>query len=283
VGRFFASTSSCDRDDDKAAAVRSLPRSLPFLHMAVMASDGKKAIQMMRILLKSGMDVNVVDSDGKTALMYLVERSVSHARVDFLLKEGIDVNIRDKKNNETAFFIVWRLRRRVLEDADILGEKYYAAANQQDGRLSELARRLLEGGDVDLCAVDSSGRTPIMLICADGSFSYRIHDLLQKLLKDMHESKRSSCLHQLDDKGRSALMYTMERRLPVDIVQVLLQNFSTNPLVGDPQGVHTFFGLLRNGFKTSIFGSTLDYGPGKQESKWDRIFELINHFSRTWM
>jgi len=278
---FFASTSSScqDEEHDKDVAVRSPPRSLPFLHMAASADDTEKAVAMMKILLNSGMDVNVLDSDGKTALIYLVERStqVVYDQVDFLLEEGIDVNIRGKKNDETAFFIVWRRRRKVLEDADRLGEKYYAAANQQDERLSELARLLLEDDGHDLCAVDSSGRTPIMLICADGSFSYRIQDLLRGILKDMDKTKRSKCLHQLDDKGKSALMYTMERRLPMDIARVLLQNFATDPLVGDPQGVYAFFGLLRNGFNTSIFCSSDDFGLGKQESKWDRIFELINH------
>jgi len=231
----------------------------PFLHMAASVDDPVKALTMMKILLKSGMDVNVLDADGRTALMAILETGIEGLfdRAVLLLDHGTDLNILDK-NNDTSFFVAWRRRH--------LAAVYGAEHNFV---LSSIVERMLDKG-INLCTTDSSGRTPLMLICGDDTFvdSRRLKSILERILTRMDETQRSSCLNALDKEGKSVLLHAMDLMKPTDIVLKLLE-LSANPFVGDPTGSKLFFRLIYGEPKR---GCIVDLSAPKEK---DKTLEVI--------
>ena len=67
---------------------------------ALMISSGKGYLPIVQLLLDSGADINLVDIEGRTALMYAVKHS---AILRILLKNGANPLIRENINSFTAY------------------------------------------------------------------------------------------------------------------------------------------------------------------------------------
>jgi len=161
-------------------------------------------------------------------------------RALLLLDHDIDLNIRDNYN-DTAFFIAWRKHVQTKEDE--------IDEDSEDGTehtvtFSTLIERMLDKG-IDLCATNSSGRTPLMVMCGDDAFpdSRQLKSILERILTRIDESKRSLCLNTLDNEGDSVIMYAMARMRPAEIVLTLLE-LSADPFVGDQTRSNLFFRLI---------------------------------------
>ena len=120
------------------------------------------------MLLKKGVDVNTIDNDGITALMwasYLGHKEI----VSMLLKKGADVNAKDRRN-ETALMrsamspTKWRLRQR------------------------EIVSMLLEKG-ADVNAMDNLCFTALMWAYKKGNVD--IVSMLQKKKKEIRDALSS--------------------------------------------------------------------------------------------
>ena len=67
---------------------------------ALMISSGKGYLPIVQLLLDSGADINLVDIEGRTALMYAIKHS---AILRILLKNGANPLIRENINEYTAY------------------------------------------------------------------------------------------------------------------------------------------------------------------------------------
>lgn len=70
------------------------------LHYAVLNSSPEQ-LDVIRILLENGADLNAVDKDGRTVLHYVAEAGITRA-IPFLIQKGIDLSKRDYKKQKTA-------------------------------------------------------------------------------------------------------------------------------------------------------------------------------------
>ncbi len=77
-------------------------------------SDEQKQIALTKVLLLKGADPNLVDEDGKTALMHASDgwprgdqiRLLPSERVRLLLEAGANVNVMDKNGNTALYYAV---------------------------------------------------------------------------------------------------------------------------------------------------------------------------------
>lgn len=66
---------------------------------------------LISLLIEKGMNINVQDKDGKTALMYFVEYSQESDFIEWLIDQGFDVHIKDKFGKTAWDFARSRDRR----------------------------------------------------------------------------------------------------------------------------------------------------------------------------
>lgn len=90
--------------------LKSLPRKEKnkLFHRYVIEGD----IVKVRMILNSGVNVDVKNSTGRTALMMAAERG-DYEMVKLLLRKGSNINITDKLNNDAFDYALDRI---MLED-----------------------------------------------------------------------------------------------------------------------------------------------------------------------
>lgn len=141
------------------------------------ACSGKESHIIVKMLLKGGANINDVDSDGKTALIYAVE----HHNIDttkYLIDAGSDLNVKTKygrtallqcvvSRNYSKFEILKQLIT-AGADVNVMDNNGYSAINWvvREGFNSdpdEVAEviKLMIGKKVDLTKKDATGMTPL--------------------------------------------------------------------------------------------------------------------------
>ena len=109
------------------------------------AVDGKK-VEMVKMLIDAGADVNIKNKDNETALYSLLHYDETKKRVEIakeLIKAGTDLNLKPH-GNHTAL--------------------HYASKNNKE----EIAKALIDGG-ADLNVRDKEGNTPLNVITFQNS------------------------------------------------------------------------------------------------------------------
>jgi len=133
-------------------------------------------------MVEKGVDVNIQNRDGNTALMALLQKDsnqVQSETVEFLIESGTDLNLVNK-NKQNALFLV--VQKNNKKEFDLIIEKNIINLNYQDGQgntglhFACLYRRekyaeLLIKKDADLNIQNNDGKTP-------HTFKQAIYDLM---------------------------------------------------------------------------------------------------------
>ncbi|XP_059168432.1 serine/threonine-protein phosphatase 6 regulatory ankyrin repeat subunit B-like [Physella acuta] len=150
-------------------------------------------------------DIDMGDSEGKTALMYAVETSYnSHIVLQLLEQHKADVNVVDNKGKTALVYAV-------------VGE----------WRNKHVVRQLLEHHKVDVNVVDNEGKTALMYAVVE---QWRNKDIVRQLLEH-HKVD----VNVVDNKGKTALMYAVETWHNKH-VRLLLEHHMTDVNVVDNKG-----------------------------------------------
>jgi len=94
----------------------SVSSSPPFLHTAL-SVPGRKGLKMMKILVKAGMDINVLDKDGETVLHEFLERYRSDVEwLKGLLDLGCNPLVQDRQGRTALHVLVQDHSKNDLDD-----------------------------------------------------------------------------------------------------------------------------------------------------------------------
>lgn len=97
----------------------------------------RKDLAIVDSFLDDGLDINIIDKDGRTALFHsILDSESSEMVIKYLIKKGVDVNIQDKPLQWSAL--------------------HFAARDNK----KEIVKILLDNGAV-VDSVDAHGNTPL--------------------------------------------------------------------------------------------------------------------------
>ena len=80
---------------------------------------------IVKILIDSGVDINSVDSNGKTALIYAIENDSQYEIVKMLIDAGADVKLRNRKGRTAFYYLHNRMLLYNTEAYSYLENKRY--------------------------------------------------------------------------------------------------------------------------------------------------------------
>lgn len=171
-------------------------------------------IKNAEIFLQNGVNINVQDSKGATALM----RAVYNNDVDMvkmLMKYNPDVNIQDKSKNSPFLYAGARgyldIVKLIYKNADtrnvvnIYGGNALIPASEK-GHLDTVIF-LLENTDINVNHINKLGWTALLEVTILGNDSKTYQEIVKVLLKHGAEKNIK------DGNGKTALDYAKERNL----------------------------------------------------------------------
>ncbi len=195
--------------DVKANQYKRSPSPLTPLHMTLNNSDDidvKSALEITRLLIANGADINI-QGDEKKTLLHDAARYGKVEIVSFLVESGASINAKG-----------WR-DYTPLHMAIIPDQNQPQNSRFNSGRLKTIKNLVSFGADVN--AVDYSNATTLHLAAEIGS-----SDILETLLH------AGADLNALDNQGRSPLHRAIVANKP-DVVRLLL-NTGADPNAGPP-------------------------------------------------
>lgn len=141
------------------------------------ACSGKESHIIVKMLIKDGANINDIDSDGKTALIYASEQGYPKTTKQ-LIDSGADVNIKTKygrtallqcvvSRNYSKFKIIKQLIN-AGSDVNVMDKNGYSAINwvvregfnSDPGEVSEVIKLMIDK-KVDITKKDATGKTPL--------------------------------------------------------------------------------------------------------------------------
>jgi serine/threonine-protein phosphatase 6 regulatory ankyrin repeat subunit B len=167
---FLAITASCKGQEDYREALKQKEITLTQENFFKQVKEGNR--ETVELFIKAGMDVNIKDAKGITALVVAVNNG-NNGLAELLIDSGADVNVR-----------VARISLLLLS----LYDENYA-----------LAKLLIEEG-IDVNIQDNNGMTALMIVVGSENLE------LTKLL-----IKKGADVKAVDDYGRTALMLVPEK------------------------------------------------------------------------
>ena len=160
---------------------------------------------VIKLMIKKGIDIQAVDSEGKNALMYAIEYNKLNF-VKLLIEKGIDIQTVDSEGKNALMYAIKYNRRTLakflieksidIQTVDSKGRNALMYAIKYNRRT--LAKFLIEKG-IDIQTVDSKGRNALMY-----AIKYNRRTLAKFLIK------KGIDIQAVDSKGRNALMYAIK-------------------------------------------------------------------------
>ena len=167
------------------------------------------------VLNIKGVDVNFKNSEGQTALMYLVSKNTYHSveRIDLIIKtseeiiksKGFDLNAQDNDGKTALMFFIQK--------------------NSENRYDKSIVEKILKTNDVNVNLKDTSGKTALF-------YAVDTHDQLFTIANDVRITKaildvKGVDVNEKDKVGKTALFYAKEPeiaelllryKIPVDAV-----------------------------------------------------------------
>lgn len=144
---------------------------------------------VVKLLLRAGADVNVVNDKGETALHYATDRPDSHTVAKMLIDAGADVNVIAKSgltplhlalmkdDLQTIRLLVSKGADVDAKDNDMLAPIHYAVLCEHRENRFEKIKILLEKNP-DLAALDNKGRNVMEILNRNGQVDAKVVELI---------------------------------------------------------------------------------------------------------
>ena len=150
-------------------------------------------IDLMRIMLNLGADINLTDVKGKNVLMYAIEGENDEV-IDFVVQlEKLDMSLVDNSGANVLMYVIKNHNQQVFETllphadvnlVNIEGNSALILAAQEG--LVEFVRVLLKTPDINLEIINKEGKTAFMYAVESGNLKIVKEFLLSKKITPAH-------------------------------------------------------------------------------------------------
>ena len=199
---------TADDENDKLIAkpdVRDAAGRTLLMHAA---KDGNE--KEIKLLLKSGANVNLKDKDGWTALMYAVRYSSNLECTESLLEAGADISLKNKYGssalvlascyNENPLILSKLLSKYKSSDKEVLRSLVFLLSEQNISEKDQLAKLRFYIDQAVPLNVLYEGKTPLMYAAKYGNST--------KIIKMLIDNQASPVLRSTE--GKTAFDYAMD-------------------------------------------------------------------------
>ena len=199
---------TADDENDKLIAkpdVRDAAGRTLLMHAA---KDGNE--KEIKLLLKSGANVNLKDKDGWTALMYAVRYSSNLECTESLLEAGADISLKNKYGssalvlascyNENPLILSKLLSKYKSSDKEVLRSLVFLLSEQNISEKDQLAKLRFYIDQAVPLNVLYEGKTPLMYAAKYGNST--------KIIKMLIDNQASPLLRSTE--GKTAFDYAMD-------------------------------------------------------------------------
>ena len=199
---------TADDENDKLIAkpdVRDAAGRTLLMHAA---KDGNE--KEIKLLLKSGANVNLKDKDGWTALMYAVRYSSNLECTESLLEAGADISLKNKYGssalvlascyNENPLILSKLLLKYKSSDKEVLCSLIFLLSEQNISEKDQLAKLRFYIDQAVPLNVLYEGKTPLMYAAKYGNST--------KIIKMLIDNQASPLLRSTE--GKTAFDYAMD-------------------------------------------------------------------------
>ena len=203
----------------------------------------KEYFKIVKLLVENRADLDIQDNEGKTALIWASIKE-NFKIVKLLVENGADLDIQD---NEGKTALIWAVKKEYLEEGHF-EEEYFLKIEKE---YLEIVKLLVENG-ADLDIQDNEGKTALIWAVKKEYF---------KIVKLLVENRAD--LDIQDNEGKTALIWASIKE-NFKIVKLLVEN-GADLDIQDNYG-RTFFGFARQNSnrpnQTALIGLLQKYGTG---------------------
>ena len=203
----------------KASAKDTTIFGMTLLHSASKSGN----LELVRLLIQEGADVNAQDEDGESSLHAAMARGDNYNVARTLIENGADLSSR-AVDGKTPFHTIFNntigqvlMRDGWLEnmqpDSEAMSISHYLAWSSRS--TPEIFQRGLAYDDVDIFSADAYGRTCLHLAASRGNLGVLSY-LVQKV------SPSSDNVEQRDNQGRTPIHYAAESSRAAAVIDMLV-------------------------------------------------------------
>ncbi len=199
---------TADDENDKLIAKPDVRDAAGRTLLMNAAKDGKE--KEIKLLIKSGANVNLKDKDGWTALMYAVRYSSNLECTESLLEAGADISVKNKYDssalvlascyNENHLILSKLLSKYKSSDKEVLRSLVFLLSEQNISEKDQLAKLRFYIDQAVPLNVLYEGKTPLMYAAEYGNST--------KIIKLLIDNQALPLLRSTE--GKTAFDYAMD-------------------------------------------------------------------------